>query len=85
MIFTVLFSCKGHKSIDEISSLIATKTTSNYVEHRLPLKESPYLELPLGAIKPNGWLREQLQVMASGMTGNLDNIYPEVVGPRNGW
>lgn len=23
--------------------------------------------------------------MAEGMTGNLDEIYPEVVGPRNGW
>jgi len=30
-------------------------------------------------------VKEQLQRMATGMTGNLDEIYPEVVGPRNGW
>ncbi|TFG73925.1 MAG: hypothetical protein E4H26_09025, partial [Flavobacteriales bacterium] len=39
----------------------------------------------MGSIAPKGWLKEQLERMASGMTGNLDNIYPEVVGPRNGW
>jgi DUF1680 family protein len=58
---------------------------SLYVANRAPLKETPYLELPLGAIKPEGWLKEQLERMAEGMTGNLDEIYPEVVGPRNGW
>ena len=47
--------------------------------------ETPYLELPLGAIRPDGWLKDQLQRMANGMTGNLDSIYTEVVGPRNGW
>lgn len=56
-----------------------------YVGNRAPLKEAPYLELPLGAIKPESWLKDQLERMAEGMTGNLDEIYPEVVGPRNGW
>ncbi|PXX24007.1 beta-L-arabinofuranosidase domain-containing protein [Arenibacter sp. ARW7G5Y1] len=56
-----------------------------YLQNRQPLKPNPYLELPLGTIKPKSWLKEQLQVMAAGMTGNLDELYPEVVGPRNGW
>ncbi|EMS33148.1 hypothetical protein C943_00425 [Mariniradius saccharolyticus AK6] len=46
---------------------------------------TPYLELPLGSIKANGWLEDQLRRMADGLTGHLDEIYPEVVGPRNGW
>jgi hypothetical protein len=49
------------------------------------LAAKPYAELPLGAVKPGGWLRHQLQAMADGMTGHLDELYPEVVGPRNGW
>ncbi len=61
------------------------KTEFPYVQNLAPLKESPYLELPLGSIKPESWLKEQLVRMAEGMTGNLDEIYPEVVGPRNGW
>ena len=58
---------------------------ANYPTSREPLTVMPYLELPLGAIRPEGWLREQLRRMASGLTGHLDEIYPEVVGERNGW
>lgn len=49
------------------------------------LQENPYHELKLGSIQPQGWLKEQLENMASGMTGHLDELYPEVVGERNGW
>jgi len=56
-----------------------------YLQNRPPLIEKPYLELPLGSIKPEGWLLEQLERMKTGMTGTLDSIYPEVVGVRNGW
>jgi len=41
--------------------------------------------LPLGAIKPQGWMLEQLVSMKNGLTGKLDEVYPEVVGDRNGW
>jgi uncharacterized protein len=59
--------------------------TSHYLVNRAPLEPTPYLELPLGSIKANGWLEDQLQRMANGLTGHLDEIYPEVVGSRNGW
>jgi DUF1680 family protein len=55
------------------------------VFNRAPLAPKPYAELPLGAIEPRGWLRDELQRMATGMTGHLDVWYPEVVGPRNAW
>ncbi|PRZ26059.1 beta-L-arabinofuranosidase domain-containing protein [Flavobacterium granuli] len=58
---------------------------ANYANNRFPLVTKPYIELPLGAIKPNGWLQEQLKQMANGMTGNLDVLYPKVIGSRNGW
>ena len=58
---------------------------ANYPTSRAPLTAMPYLALPLGAIRPEGWLKEQLERMASGLTGHLDEIYPEVVGERNGW
>lgn len=52
---------------------------------RAPLLTAPYAELPAGAVKPKGWLLDQSQRMADGMTGHLDELYPEVVGPRNAW
>ena len=55
------------------------------VWNRAPLAEKPYSELPLGAIQPQGWLKNQLERLARGMSGRLDELYPQVVGARNGW
>ncbi len=56
-----------------------------FAQNRPPLKPRAYLELPLGSIRPTGWLEDQLHRMRDGMTGNLDSIYPAVMGERNGW
>lgn len=44
-----------------------------------------YKELPLGAIKPQGWLHEMLVRQKNGSTGRLDELYPLVMNERNGW
>lgn len=56
-----------------------------YPGNRVPLRANPFLELPLGAIEPEGWLREMLLRQKTGATGHLDALYPAVMGPRNGW
>ena len=56
-----------------------------YLFNRAPLTPKPYTELPLGTIVPDGWLKDELTRMAAGMTGHLDEWYPEVAGPRNAW
>ena len=55
------------------------------VFNREPLEPTSYAQLPLGAIKPDGWLKEQLQRQATGLTGNLDQVYPQVMGDSNAW
>lgn len=52
---------------------------------RAPLRPAPYAELPVTAVKPRGWLLHQLQTMAKGTTGRLDELYPEICGPDNAW
>ena len=64
---------------------LASATAQDYISNRAPLLESRYLELPLGAIKPEGWLKLQLQSQVTGLTGHLDEVYPNVVGARNAW
>ncbi|HET6567271.1 MAG TPA: beta-L-arabinofuranosidase domain-containing protein [Rhodothermales bacterium] len=56
----------------------------NYVFDRAPLARTPYAQLPIGAVQPEGWLSRQLHTMATGLAGHLDEIYPNV-GPNNGW
>lgn len=56
-----------------------------YLQNRAPLIQKPYMELPLGSIRAKGWLQDQLQRQAVGMTGQLDELYPLVMGKRNGW
>ena len=36
-------------------------------------------QLPLSAIEPNGWLRQQLQQNMSGFTGNLDSLVTDLI------
>lgn len=57
---------------------------AEYSFNRYPLVHKPYSELPLGAVKPKGWLEDQLRRMADGLTGHLDEYY-SLMGERNGW
>lgn len=67
--------------IEEVEDTIKT----DYLQNRAPLQPRPFLELPIGAIKPAGWLRDQLIIMKNGSTGHLDSLYSQVMGRRNGW
>jgi uncharacterized protein len=54
------------------------------VKNREPLQPSAFYPLPLTSVKPTGWLRRQLQIQAEGLTGHLDEFWPDV-GPNSGW
>ncbi|MGN6374263.1 MAG: beta-L-arabinofuranosidase domain-containing protein, partial [Sphingomonas sp.] len=49
-----------------------------------PLASQPLLPLPVGSIKPAGWLRRQLEIQALGLGGRLDETWADV-GPNSGW
>jgi uncharacterized protein len=60
----------------------------NYKNNPSPLQQNAYIKLPLGTVKPAGWLKAQLENQASGLTGNLDDFWPDLVNSawrgRNG-
>ncbi len=54
------------------------------VRNRPPLQPGAFTVLPLGSVTPEGWLRRQLEIQARGLTGHLDELWPDV-GARSGW
>jgi hypothetical protein len=55
------------------------------------LAEPTFRPLPLGAIRPAGWLQRQLRIQAEGLSGHLDEFWPDVSqsqwfgGSAEGW
>ena len=55
------------------------------------LAEPSFRPLPLGAIRPEGWLLRQLKIQASGLSGHLDQFWPDISdsqwfgGKAEGW
>lgn len=43
-----------------------------------------FRRLPLGSIRPRGWLHEQLRLQADGLTGSLEEVWADV-GPNSAW
>jgi uncharacterized protein len=63
--------------------ILLSGCTSNenrfYASNPEPLFKNAYIKLPLGAVKPEGWLKSQLEAQAAGLTGNLDDFWPDLV------
>ena len=55
-----------------------------YHTNRPPLLASPFAKLPLGSIRPRGWLRHQLDLMADGMAGRIDEV-SEYIQEDSSW
>ncbi|MEN6424889.1 MAG: hypothetical protein ABFE13_05980, partial [Phycisphaerales bacterium] len=55
------------------------------------LAEPAFRPLPLGSIRPEGWLARQLRLQADGLSGHLDEFWPDVGesqwfgGKAEGW
>ncbi|MBE0654818.1 MAG: glycoside hydrolase family 127 protein [Bacteroidales bacterium] len=79
--FFILVSCRNDSGITSSTGI----NTMNYQGNRAPLRENPFIELPLGSVKAKGWLEEMLIRQKDGATGHLDDLYPLVMGENNGW
>lgn len=60
-------------------------TSDNYAGYKAPLKPGRLLKLPVGSIRPQGWLRVYLERQRDGLNGHLGEISDWLDKNNNQW
>lgn len=85
----VCLSCNSEKKQEQTLSIAkipdTSATNTNYVSNQKPLASSVLIKLPVGAVKPNGWLKEMMKRQANGLMGNLGEISAWLQEKDNAW
>jgi thiol-disulfide isomerase/thioredoxin len=74
----------GSRDDAEADGLAPPPASPQYPVNRAPLQPTAFLALPIGSVRASGWLLEQMQLQASGLSGHAHDIYVEN-GPTNQW
>ena len=70
--------------VTTVESPPSDRANDHYTSNRDPLAPNPLAKLPLGSVRPHGWLKNQLDLMVNGMHGRLEELSP-FLKPSNGW
>ena len=73
---------------DQVTAVTHPPTNTrnqNYAGYREPLRSTPLVELPVGVVKPRGWLLKQLELQAAGFHGHLGEISRFLRKDGNAW
>ena len=73
------------ESVSNVKRVYATTTNKNYVSNKAPLLPSQFIKLPVGSIKPQGWVLKYLELQRDGLTGNLGEISAWLDKNNNAW
>lgn len=57
----------------------------NYIQNRTPLLQENFIKLPVGDVKPAGWLLKHLELQKEGLNGQLGEISAWLDKENNAW
>lgn len=86
----LIAGCKdqGNKDVLQIANVSRPSTSAIndfYISNKMPLQPSSFVKLPIGSIKPEGWILKCLQLQKTGMTGHLNEISAWLEKKNNAW
>ena len=61
------------------------KVNTNYISNREPLQPVRFIKLPVGSIRPEGWIRTMLELQRDGLNGHLGEISAWLQKDDNAW
>ena len=70
----VVPAASGDDAVVTVAAPPTAGVNATYRGHRPPLAPEPLIRLPVGTVRPRGWLEEQLKRMATGMFGRLPEV-----------
>ncbi len=85
LLILFLASCNQAPVVTSVSMPDTTQTNQNYMGNKAPLLNTPFIKLPVGSIKPQGWLLKELELQADGYFGHLGEISKFLIKENNSW
>ena len=71
-------------ALASLTSAGTADLSPSVIKNKAPLAQNAFYMLPLGAVRPLGWLKKQMQIQANGLSGHLDETWADV-GSNSGW
>ncbi|WP_415909567.1 beta-L-arabinofuranosidase domain-containing protein [Oleiharenicola sp. Vm1] len=72
-------------AVEFVATPPVDRRNTHYISNRAPLAPTPLVPLPLRAIRPGGWLRQQLELQADGFHGHFAEISKFLKKEKNAW
>jgi hypothetical protein len=76
---------KGEALVSVVPSIQPQSRSAREGSNRAPLVQSPLIKLPIGSIRPLGWVKRMLEIEKEGMTGQLGEISPWLDTSKSAW
>ena len=85
MVLGLFSGCNSGEKIVIVNQPDREQLNDFYTVNRPLLVPGSFIKLPIGSIKPQGWLRKQLELQADGFHGHLPEISKYINKESNAW